>query len=111
MNNSYLIPANSKKGTLILNIFRPVDALIFGTGILVSLVMLVFLNTSNLFLVILSCLPGAITGVLVFPIPNYHNVLVVLQSILEFYTERQKFEWKGWCFYERIANEGKNAKK
>ncbi len=111
MNNSYLIPANSKKGTLILNIFRQVDILIFGTGILVSLLMLIFLNTSNLLLVILSCLPGAITGVLVFPIPNYHNVLVVLQCIFEFYTERQKFEWKGWCFYERIANEGKNTKK
>lgn len=56
-------------------------------------------------------MPAAITGLLVLPIPNYHNVLVVLQCIFEFYTERQKFEWKGWCFYERIANEGKNTKK
>ncbi len=111
MNNGYLIPANSKKGTLILNIFRRGDALMFGTGILVSLLLLMFFNTSNVFIVILSCMPAAITGLLVLPIPNYHNVLVVLQCIFEFYTERQKFEWKGWCFYERIANEGKNTKK
>lgn len=111
MNNGYLIPANSKKGTLILNIFRPFDAIMFGAGILVSLVLLMVFNTGNVFIVILSCMPAAITGLLVLPVPNYHNVLVVLQCMFEFYTERQKFEWKGWCFYERIANEGKNSKK
>ena len=65
MNNGYLIPANSKKGTLILNIFRRGDALMFGTGIFVSLLLLMFFNTSNVFVIILSCMPAAITGLLV----------------------------------------------
>ena len=107
MNGGYLVPANSKKGTLILNIFRRIDLMIFGIGISVSLLLLMFLNSGNIFIVILSCMPAAITGLLVVPLPNYHNVLVALQCIFEFYTERQKFIWKGWCFYERIANEEK----
>lgn len=111
MNNGYLIPANSKRGTLILNVFRRFDALMFGSGILLSLLLLMFVNSSSILVVILACLPAAITGLLVIPIPNYHNVLVVLQCLIEFKLERQEFIWKGWCFYERIADEDKKSKK
>ena len=31
--NSFLVPANSKKGTLIFNLFLPADLIIFGTGL------------------------------------------------------------------------------
>ena len=61
-------------------------------------------------LVILACLPGAITGLLVVPIPNYHNVLTALQSIFRFLNERRRYVWKGWCLYERFADE-QNSKK
>lgn len=105
MDNSYLVPANSKKGTLILNIFRPIDLIIFGVGVVVSLLILVLIPSTNMILVIIACLPAAITGLLVVPIPNYHNVLCAIQSIIRFYSERRRYVWKGWCFYERFANE------
>ena len=108
--NGYLVPANAKKGTLILNLFRPFDLILFGTGIVISLIMLALVPTANTWLVILSCLPAGITGFLVVPIPNYHNVLVARQSIINFYSERRKYVWKGWCFYEQFANEDKKRK-
>lgn len=110
-DNSYLVPANAKKGTLILNLFRPFDAILFGTGILVSLIFLAFLPSTNTILVIIACLPALITGLLVLPIPNYHNVLTALQSIISFYTERRRYIWKGWCLYERFVNEQQKSKK
>lgn len=108
--NGFLVPANAKKGTLILNLFRPFDLILFGTGVLISLIMLALVPTNNTLLVILSCLPACITGFLVIPIPNYHNVLVAIQSIINFYSERRKYVWKGWCFYEQFANEDKKRK-
>ena len=110
-NNSYLVPANSKKGTLILNIFLPFDLIMFGSGILVSILLITLLPSSNVWLVLLGCLPAMITGLLVVPIPNYHNVRMALISIIRFYTERRKFIWKGWCFYERFVNEAKKGSK
>ena len=108
--NGFLVPANAKKGTLILNLFRPFDLILFGTGVVISLIMLALVPTNNTWLVLLSCLPAGVTGFLVIPIPNYHNVLVAIQSIINFYSERRKYVWKGWCFYEQFANEDKKRK-
>ena len=102
--NGFLVPANAKRGMLILNIFRPFDLLLFGVGIGVSLLLLLILPTDNIVAAILAILPGCITGLLVFPIPNYQNVLCVLQSIYRFYTERRRYVWKGWCFYEQFKD-------
>lgn len=102
--NGYLVPANAKRGTLIFNIFREVDLLIFGIGIVVSVVLLGFLPSNNIVVTCMEILPGAICGLLVFPIPNYHNVLCALQSIYRFYTERRRYVWKGWCFYEQFKD-------
>ena len=88
--NGYLVPANAKRGTLIFNIFRPVDLIMFSVGAGLSLLLLMITQSSSTLVVILSCLPVAITGLLVVPIPNYHNVLCAIQSILRFYNERQK---------------------
>ncbi len=110
-NNSYLVPANSKKGTLILNIFLPFDLILFGTGILVTLLLIALIPSTDVIIVVLACLPAMITGLLVVPIPNYHNVRMALISIFKFYTERRMFIWKGWCFYERFVNEAKKGSK
>lgn len=107
-NNSYLIPANSKKGMLILNMFRPIDLIIFGVGTFVSLLLLMIIQSSSTLGVILSILPVGITGLLVVPIPNYHNVLCVIESVIRFFMERRNYFWRGWCFYEGIANEEKS---
>lgn len=106
--NGYLVPANAKKGTLILNIFRPFDLIMFSSGVLGSMLLLAIFGDSNTIVVLLCCLPAAITGLLVFPIPNYHNVLCALQSIFSFYTTRNKFIWRGWCFNEYFKDDVKS---
>ncbi len=105
--NGYLVPANAKKGTLIFNIFRPFDLIMFGTGALVSLLLLVMVDSNDSILVLISCLPVAITGLLVVPIPNYHNVLCAIQSIYRFFIEKRNYKWRGWCFYEKFGKEDK----
>ena len=109
--NGFLVPANAKKGTLIFNIFRPFDLILFGIGIGISLLLLAIFPTDNIVAVVIAILPVCTTGLLVFPVPNYHNVLCVLQSINRFYTERRKYVWKGWCFYERFKDDGKTTAK
>lgn len=111
MNHSYLVPANAKKGTLILNVFLPFDIIMFGTGIAISLILIAFMPSSNVWLVLISCLPALLTGLLVIPIPNYHNVRVALISIFKFFTERRRYIWKGWCFYEKFVEESNKSNK
>ena len=101
--NGYLIPANSKKGTLILNMFRPFDLILFGVGAFITLFMFMVIDGDNTVMVLLSCIPVGVTGLLVVPIPNYHNVLCAIQSIFKFFLERRNYIWKGWCFYEKFG--------
>ena len=105
--NGYLVPANAKRGTLIFNMFRPIDLIMFGVGAGLSLLLLMITQSSSTLIVLLSCLPVGITGLLVIPIPNYHNVLCALQSVLRFYTERRNSIWRGWCFYDELADNSK----
>lgn len=107
--NGFLIPANAKRGTLYFNIFRGIDLIIFGSGIVASILLLMILQTSNIILAVVAILPICITGLLVFPIPNYHNVLCILQNIYNFYTERRRYVWKGWCVYEQFKEYSKSA--
>ena len=100
--NGYLVPANAKRGTLIFNIFRPFDLIMFLTGVGISIIALVILPSSNMVAVIIAMLPGLICGLLVIPVPNYHNVMCALISIYNFYKKRRKYVWKGWCFYEQF---------
>ena len=105
--NGYLVPANAKRGTLIFNIFRPFDLIMFGTGVVVSLLALAIVHSDNTLAILLSCMPAGITGLLVVPIPNYHNVLCAMQSIISFFTERRNYIWKGWCFYDKFKDDKK----
>lgn len=98
--NSYLIPANAKKSMLIFSIFRPFDLILFSVGCVTSLISLAIAGTAVLWLVIICISPAAITGLLVVPVPNYHNILVALQSIYRFYNTRRCYVWKGWCANE-----------
>ena len=95
--NNYLIPANSKKSMLILGLFTVTDLIIFGVGITISLLCMMIFELSSLLSIILVLSPGVIASFLVFPIPNYHNIRVVIQEAYRFYTTRQRFLWKGWC--------------
>ena len=78
MYDQYLIPANTKRGQLILGWFRKFDLILFGSGILVSLILLAFLQFDDIISVIIGLAPALITGFLVMPVPNYHNMLNVI---------------------------------
>ena len=98
MENSYLIPANSKKSMLIFGYFNTVDLIIFGCGIGITFLLMMFFPMEKFAFALLAIAPGAIAALLVFPIPNYHNVRTVINNAWVFYTTRQKYIWKGWCF-------------
>ena len=104
MNNSYLIPANSKKSLLKFGAFNTVDLIIFGCGIGISFLLLMILPVEDFTVAILSISPGLICGFLVLPVPNYHNIRTVIINAWNFYTTRQKYIWKGWCFSDGEAN-------
>lgn len=94
---NYIIPANTKKSLLKFGVFNTFDLILFGSGIAVSLILLLLLPVEQLKFAIIAILPGLVTGFLVFPIPYYHNVLTVIINFFTFFTTRQQFVWKGWC--------------
>lgn len=100
----YLVPANTKKSMLILGMLRPVDAGILGGGIAISVGLLLAFSNAGTLLMLISCIPMVIGLLLVLPIPNYHNTLVALQSIMKFYNERRNYIWKGWCVYDEFKD-------
>lgn len=98
MNRTYLIPANTKRAKLIFNVFRPVDLIIALVGIFVTLILFFIIEPSNLTWAIITLLPALICLFLVIPIPNYQNVLCIIQNVYDFYVkEEQEFYWRGWC--------------
>jgi len=98
MDRTYLIPANSKKSMLIFGYFNTVDLIIFCLGVGLSFLLMMFLPMEQFIFAMIAILPGALAALLVFPIPNYHNVRTVIKNAWIFYTTRQKYIWKGWCF-------------
>ncbi len=98
--SGFLIPANSKRSMLIFGLFNKFDLVLFGSGLGVSFILLLLLPLDSLLVALLAIAPGLVTGFLVIPVPNYHNILTVLKSIFEFYTNNQKYVWKGWCYYD-----------
>lgn len=100
--NGSLIPANTKKAMLIFGMLRPIDAIILGVGISISVILLIIFNNAGTVITLVSCIPMLISLILVLPIPNYHNTLVALQSIIRFYEEPREYRWKGWCVYREF---------
>ncbi len=95
--NNYLIPANTKKSQLILGFFTPIDLVIFGVGCLTTVIMLFVFQGMNFQMAIMVLLPALISGFLVIPVPNYHNVLQLITNIVIFILGRKRYYWKGWC--------------
>ncbi len=102
----YMIPANTKKSTLIFGFMRLTDLIILLTGLAITVLLLIILESAdNALITIVICLPMVICGLLVLPIPNYHNTLVAIQSIMRYYRERRRYIWKGWCIYDEYKND------
>ncbi len=98
MNGNYLIPANSKKSLLIFGVFKKEELIMFAICISATLLGMVSLPINITAVALLTLAPALIGGLLVMPIPNYHNVLTMLKNMYIFFTIRQRFVWKGWCF-------------
>jgi len=100
MNTNYLIPANTKKSKLIFGFFTYLDLIIFGVGCSVTLILLFIFQSMNFQTALLVLLPAIISGFLVVPVPNYHNVMQLLTNIILFILNRKRYYWKGWCMYD-----------
>ena len=102
-----LVPANTKRSTLILGMFRLYpDVIIAASGTIGTIMILVVLSNFSVpaWALILALMPMLVCAILVFPIPNYHNTLCAIQSILGFYQGRRKYIWRGWCLVHEYEN-------
>ena len=104
--NGSLVPANTKKSTLILGIYRFVpDLLILLIGIAISIILLLVFSEKGTTIMIVSCIPMIMGAFLTAPIPNYHNVLGGIQSIIKFYQGRRNYIWRGWCLKDEFKDD------
>lgn len=110
MNNQYLIPANSKKSQLIFSIFTAFDLILFAIGVTTTIILMLLIKTNNIVVMLLMMMPGVLTGVLVMPIPNYHNVMGFLKSMLNYIGNRKQYYWKGWCVKDVYGRDFENRK-
>jgi hypothetical protein len=97
MNNMYIIPANSKNGKLIFNIFRGIDLVVFLCGVGVSLLLFVAIQATTMATTIIKILPISVCTFLVVPVPFYHNVMCFIKELYLFLASRRVYYWKGWC--------------
>ena len=108
--NNFIIPANTKKSQLILGFFTPTDLIIFGTGVSLTIILLLFMQNASFFELVLILLPALVTGFLVMPVPNYHNILQLITNIVNFYNGRRNYYWRGWCVKDEYEDEIKRQK-
>ena len=93
-----MIPANSKKSGMILGLFTPIDLIIFGSGVGLTLILLIALQAASLSTIIAILSPALISGFLVFPVPNYHNVLQLIINMVTYFFKPKDYIWRGWDY-------------
>lgn len=103
---NYLIPANVKRGQYIFGIFRPVDLIIFGVGIIATLILVAIMPMSETWGAVVAVSPGLFCSFLILPAAHYHNVLQLIIEIYKFFSGRRVYMWKGWC----ILDESRESK-
>ena len=97
MNDQFLIPANSKKSMLILSFFNVTDLIIFGSGCLLTFILLMTINQNTIKSAAIILTPVLVTGILVLPVPNHHNVRTFIKNVYEYFANRRTYFWRGWC--------------
>ena len=100
MNQNYLIPANTKRGQLILGFFTPIDLIIFGGGLGITLLLVMILPMDITWVATLAITPGIVGALLVAPVAYYHNIRQLIIEIYQYFTRRNRYVWKGWCFID-----------
>lgn len=104
-NYNYLVPANTKKQGLMFGFMTPPDLVIAIVGASITFLLLMIFQPKTLLLGILVVLPFLVAAFLVFPIPNYHNVRVLITDIYKYYSSRRKYVWRGWCYQYEQSDE------
>ena len=104
--------SNTKRGQLIFSMFRPVDLAILLTGVSITFILLIILsnNDADTWLKILAVFPGLVCVGLVVPVANYHNVLVAIGEIINYYSNNRNYKWRGWCAVYESEREQQLAK-
>lgn len=100
MNGNYLIPANTKRGQLLLGLFKPIDLIILGIGMGITLVLIAVLPIDQVEFAVIAVAPGIFAGFLTIPVAYYHNIRQLVTEMILFFTNRRRFLWKGWCFLD-----------
>ena len=98
----YIIPANVNNGKLIFNLFLPIDLIIAGAGVITTLLALLIFQPHNLFSAIMFLAPGLICCGLCVPVPNYHNIRIVIKECFSFLYKRRNYKWEGWCYLDEF---------
>ena len=104
-NRMYIIPANSKKGKLIFNIFRPVDLAVFLSGLAISIIFFFAIPGDSLIATVIKLLPLLTTTFLVVPVAFYHNVMCFIKELIDFLQNRRIYYWKGGCVRDEYKDE------
>ena len=105
MNDRFLIPANAKQSTYLFGLFTKLDLVVVAVGLILTVILLYTVDLSGVLPAILALVPALTAATLVIPLPNYHNALTIISNAYKFFTSRQRFIWKGWCFYDIKADE------
>jgi hypothetical protein len=97
MNNQYMIPANTKRSMLLFGLFEPIDMIIFGVGVVATLMLMFIVGTSTPMEIGIDLAPLLITVAMVAPVPNHRNVWTFTVNIYTYYANQRKYRWRGWC--------------
>lgn len=96
----YLIPANAKRGQYIFGVFRTNDLILFGIGVLITVILIAALPMQQTWAAVVAMMPAAISALLVAPMAHYHNVLQFIIEMYQFFTRRRRYILKGWCVFD-----------
>ena len=92
-------PKNFKKGRLIANRYRPVDLLIAGIAIAMTLssemVYLLLMNGKHVAVLAVLCIPALIGVCLLIPFEIYHNPIEMIKLYMIYQKKQKKYIWAG----------------
>ena len=92
VNGNYLIPANTKRGQLILGLFQPIDLIILGIGMTVTLILVAVLPIDQVAFAVIAVTPGIFSGFLVLPVAYYHNIRQLVTEMIKFFSRRRIYK-------------------
>lgn len=92
-------PKNFKKGRLIANRYRPIDLLIAGIAIAMTLssemIYLLLMNGKHIAVLAMLCIPALIGVCLLIPFEIYHNPIEMIKLYMVYQKKQKKYIWEG----------------